>query len=288
MSLYITPCGQTFATTVHDIDLRQPLTASQVEDIENALADYGVVVFPNQPLNDDQQQVFIERFGPPSVVMLEELKTAKSAHPHFFDVSTIEDNGSQIDPDSARGMYLRANLLWHTDGSQAQPPIRLTALSARQLPPEPPDTEYADMRAAYDALSDPTKAQIDDLKVEHSIFYSRSKMGMKMSDWTSDAVTKRPPVIHPLVRTNPRTGRKSLYLASHASHVIGMPQETGRALIEELTEHATQRQFVYAHKWHPDDLVMWDDSWTMHRAVPYSGTHPRILRWSGVRETAPV
>lgn len=288
MSLYITPSGQTFAAIVRDIDLCQPLTASQVEDIENALAAHGVVVFPNQPLNDDQQQVFIERFGPPSLVMLEELKTARSAHPHFFDVSTVEDNGNQIDPDSARGMYLRANLLWHTDGSQAQPPIRLTALSARHLPLDPPDTEYADMRAAYDALSEATKAQIDDLKVEHSIFYSRAKMGMRMTDWTPDAMTKRPPVVHPLVRTHPRTGRKSLYLASHASHVIGMPIESGRALIEKLTEHATQRQFVYAHKWHPHELVMWDDSWTMHRAVPYSGTHARILRWSGVRETAPV
>lgn len=288
MSLHITPSGKTFAAVVREIDLRNPLSANQVEEIEQALADYGVLSFPNQPLNDDQQQVFIERFGPPSLVTLAELKTANSAHPHFFDVSTVEDDGAQIDPESARGMYLRANLLWHTDGSQAQPPIRLTALSARQLPPEPPDTEYADMRAAYDALSDATKAQIENLKAEHSIFYSRAKMGMKMSDFTADAMSKRPPVIHPLVRSNPRTGRKSLYLASHASHVIGMPLEAGRALIEELTEHATRPQFVYSHKWHPYELVMWDDSWTMHRAVPYSGTHPRVLRWSGVREVAPV
>ena len=288
MSLHITPTGKTFAAVVRQIDLRQTLTADQVEAIETALAVHGVLAFPNQPLNDDQQQLFIERFGPPALVTLEELKTAKSAHPHFFDVSTVEDDGSQIDPESARGMYLRANLLWHTDGSQAQPPIRLTALSARELPPEPPDTEYADMRAAYDTLNDARKTQIEGMKVEHSIFYSRSKMGMKISDFTSDAMVKRPPVIHPLVRTNPRTGRKSLYLASHASHVVGMPLEVGRALIEELTEHATQPQFVYSHKWHPHELVMWDDSWTMHRSVPYSGTHPRVLRWSGVREVAPV
>ena len=148
-----TRCGNTFAAESSDIDLRKPLTAEEVEAIEMALAQEGVVVFRNMPLNDDQQQKFIERFGPPSEVKLEELKTAKSAHPHFFDVSTIEDDGSKIDPESARGMYLRANLLWHTDGSQAQPPIRLTALSARQLPTNPPNTEYADMRAAYDELS---------------------------------------------------------------------------------------------------------------------------------------
>ena len=288
MTMKIVPLGRTFAAQAQQIDLRQPLTASQVEAIEQALADHGVVVFRNMPLNDDQQQTFIERFGPPSEVKLSELKTAKSAHPHFFDVSTVEDDGSKIDPDSARGMYLRANLLWHTDGSQAQPPIRLTALSARQLPVRPPDTEYADMRAAYDALSPARKVQVEHMTVEHSIFYSRSKMGMKMSDWTADAMSKRPPVVHPLVRTNSRTGRKSLYLASHASHVIGLPVEEGRALIEELTGHATQPQFVYSHKWQDDDLVMWDDSWTMHRAVPYEGDEPRVLRWSGVRETQAV
>jgi alpha-ketoglutarate-dependent 2,4-dichlorophenoxyacetate dioxygenase len=144
------------------------------------------------------------------------------------------------------------------------------------------------MRAAYDALSAARKAGIDGMKVEHSIFYSRSKMGMKMADWTEDAFKKRPPVVHPLVRTNPLTGRKSLYLASHASHIIGLPVDTGRALIEELTEHATQRRFVYAHKWAPDDFVMWDDRWTMHRATPYDGDDARVLRWSGVLELEPV
>ena len=288
MTMKIPRCGNTFAAEASDVDLRKPLAAADVEAIELALAQEGVLVFRNMPLTDDQQQAFIERFGPPSEVKLEELKTAKSAHPHFFDVSTVEDDGSKIDPESARGMYLRANLLWHTDGSQAQPPIRLTALSARQLPKNPPETEYADMRAAYDELTPEFKARIDSMKVEHSIFYSRSKMGMKMSDWSPDAMTKRPPVIHPLVRTNARTGRKSLYLASHASQIVGLPLEEGRALIEQLTEHSTQRRFVYSHKWKPNDLVMWDDSWTMHRAVPYDGDEPRVLRWSGVRETSEV
>ena len=281
--------GKTFAAQANDtIDPRKPLSADEVNSIEQALAQEGVLVFRNTPMNDDQQQVFIERFGPPSQVKLEELKTAKSAHPHFFDVSTVEDDGGKLDPNSARGMYLRANLLWHTDGSQAQPPIRLTALSARRLPRVPPDTEYADMRAAYDALSPARKAEIEDMTVEHSIFYSRSKMGMKMSDWAADAMKKRPPVVHPLVRTNPLTGRKSLYLASHASHIIGLPVESGRALIEELTEHATQPGFVYSHRWEPDDLVMWDDRWTMHRATPYDGDDARVLRWSGVLELEPV
>ena len=288
MTLDIQPLGNTFAAEVRNFDLRANLSAAQTEAIEQALANHGVVVFRRQPLNDDQQQALIQRFGPPSLVQLSELKTAKTSHPHFFDVTSVEDDGSPIDPESARGLYLRGNLLWHTDGSQAQPPIRLTALSARELPADPPDTEYADMRAAYDALSPERKARIEHFQAEHSIFYSRSKIGMKKSDWSADAAKKRPPVIHPLVRTHPRSGRKSLYLASHASHIIGMPLEAGRALIEDLTAHATQPQFVYSHQWQPHDLVMWDDTWTMHRAVPYSGSEPRVLRWSGVREVAPV
>jgi alpha-ketoglutarate-dependent 2,4-dichlorophenoxyacetate dioxygenase len=288
MALNIHRLGRTFAAQVRGVDLRRTLGDADVDAIDQALAEEGVLVFRQMPLTDDQQQAFIERFGPPSEVKLDELKSAKSAHPHFFDVTTVEDDGSKLDPNSARAMYLRANLLWHTDGSQAQPPIRLTALSARRLPSAPPDTEYADMRAAYDDLSDAMKVRIDEMKVEHSIFYSRAKMGMTTSDWTADAMRKRPPVIHPLVRTHPRTGRKALYLASHASHVIGLPVEEGRALIDALTAHATQPRYVYAHNWQPHDLVMWDDTWTMHRAVPYEADEPRVLRWSGVRETAPV
>lgn len=280
--------GSTFAAEVTGIDLRRPLAVDQVEAIEMALAREGVLAFRGMLLNDDQQQAFIERFGPPSEVKLDELRSAKTAHPHFFDVTTVDDDGSKLDPNSARALYLKANLLWHTDGSQAQPPIRLTALSARRLPTVPPDTEYADMAAAYADLAPSMQARIDGMQVEHSIFHSRAKMGMKASDWSAEAATRRPPVVHPLVRTNPRTGRKSLYLASHASHVVGLPVEEGRALIEDLTAHATQPKYVYAHRWQPDDLVMWDDTWTMHRAVPYEGDEPRVLRWSGVRETAPV
>lgn len=288
MSLTLRPIGQSFAAVCSGVDFSQPLSAVVVNEVEQALAEHGVLVFRNTPLSDDQQQAFIEKFGPPSEVKLDELKSAKTAHPHFFDVTTVEDDGSKLDPNSARAMYLRANLLWHTDGSQAQPPIRLTALSARQLPSSPPDTEYADMRAAYDDLPSSLKLKIDGMRVIHSIFHSRAKMGMKDSDWTADATHRRPPVDHPLVRTNPRTGRKALYLASHASHVLGLPIDEGRALIEELTDHATQRKYVYAHPWQPADLVMWDDTWTMHRAVPYDGDEPRVLRWSGVRELAPV
>jgi len=286
--LSLTRLGGTFAARVEGLDPRGMLSDAQIDSIDQALAEEGVLVFRWTPMTDDQQQAFIERFGPPSEVKLAELQSARSAHPHFFDVTTVEDDGSPLDPAGPRAMYLKANLLWHTDGSQTQPPIRLTGLSARQLPSDPPDTQYADMRAAYEALDLATRLRIDAMKVEHSIFHSRALMGMKESDFTADARRRRPPVVHPLVRIHPRTGLKSLYLASHASHVIGLPIAEGRALIERLTAHATEPRFVYSHRWEPGDFVMWDDSWTMHRATPYSGREPRVLRWSGVREAADV
>jgi alpha-ketoglutarate-dependent 2,4-dichlorophenoxyacetate dioxygenase len=288
MSIRITPIGRGFGAVVSGIDLRAGIDADLAEAIEDALARHGVLAFPGQPLDDDRQQRFIERFGPPVEIRLQEVRNARNNHPHFFDVATVDDEGRPIDPNSARGLYARANLLWHTDGSQVQPPVRLTALSARVLPPEPPPTEFADMRAAYDALDPALRARIDGLRAVHSIFHSRAKIGMDASGFSAEAARARPPVDHPLVRTNRRTGRKALYLASHASHVIGMPLEEGRALIDELTAFATQPRFVHAHAWQPDDLVMWDDSWTMHRATPYDGPHPRVLRWCGVQEPEPV
>ena len=278
--------NETFVAEVRGLDLSQGIDTRMVETIDQALAENGVLVFHNQHrLDDDMQQAFIQQFGPPVVTALKEIA---SGHPHFYDIGNVDPDGKPISEESARGMYMLANLLWHTDGSQNQPPIRLTALHARVLPPTPPPTEYADMRAAWDALPESRQRELEGLVVEHSIYWSREKMGMPMSSFSAETLSERKPVQHPLVRTHPRTGRKSLYLASHASHVIGWPIEKGRALIEELTAHATQPRYVYAHQWHDGDLVMWDDTWTMHRSTPYNEPHPRQLRWCGVRELHPV
>ena len=281
--------GQTFAAEVRAVDLRTAPDAALVEAIEAALAEHGVLVFRDQALTDAQQAAFIACFGPPpQASMINSLKEGAARSPYFFDVATVNNDGSPIDPDGPYGLYMRANLMWHTDGSQVQPPIRLTALSARQLPTHPPATEYADLRAAWEALDPATRARIDGLSAVHDIFHSRGKMGLKRSDFSPEILAARPPVVHPLVRTQPRTGRKALYLASHASHIVGLPEAEGRDLIGQLTAHATQPQFVYAHAWRPHDLVMWDDRWTMHRSTPYSGSEPRVLRWSGVLEREPV
>jgi len=285
MNLQFQPIQPTFAARVLGADLTRGIGVAEVEAIENALANYGVLVFGRQPIGDDEQQAFIQQFGPPVVTTLKEIA---SGHPHFYDISTVDAEGNSIPESSARGMYLLANLLWHTDGSQNQPPIRVTALHARVLPPNAPPTEYADMRAAWEALSPARQSELEGLQVEHSILWSREKIGMKASDFSEETLRERTPVVHPLVRVNARTERKSLYLASHASHIIGRPIDEGRALIDELMAHATQPQFVYSHQWARDELVMWDDSWTMHRATPYKEKHPRQMRWCGVRELEAV
>jgi alpha-ketoglutarate-dependent 2,4-dichlorophenoxyacetate dioxygenase len=285
MAVNCTRIGRTFAAEVHGMDLRKGIDGNLAAEIDRALATHGVLVFRGQALDDDSQQAFIEKFGPPVVTNFKEIATG---HPHFYDVGTVDSEGKPIDEDSVKGQYLLANQLWHTDGSQNQPPIRVTALHARVLPPVPPPTEYADMRAAWNDLPRETRDEIDGLVVEHSIYWSRSKIGMSMDDFSEETKAARKPVQHPLVRTHPLNGLKSLYLASHASHVIGWPVEKGRALIERLTAHATKPQYVYSHQWQTNDLVMWDDSWTMHRSTPYKDKYPRMMRWCGVRELEAV
>lgn len=277
--------GRTFAAEASGFDLGQPLAAVQVEAIERALADHGVVVFRDQNLDVPQQTAFIRNFGPDRNAGFKEVA---GANPMFVDVGTVDDQGQPIALDSARGQYLLANRLWHTDGSFLERPIRLTALLARQLPPRPPPTEYADMRAAWDALPRRQQAELENLRVVHSIVRSREQIGFTAEKFDASTLKLHPAVEHPLVRTHPANGRKSLYLASHASHIVGWPFERGRALVDELIALATRRQFVYSHAWRLHDLVMWDDRWTMHRATPYDEPHPRKMRQAAVHETHPV
>jgi alpha-ketoglutarate-dependent 2,4-dichlorophenoxyacetate dioxygenase len=277
--------GRTFAAEASGFDLRAPLSAAHVEAIEQGLAQYGVVVFRDQNLDVPQQTAFIRNFGPDRNAGFKEVA---GANPMFVDVGTVDDAGKPIPLDSARGQYLLANRLWHTDGSFLERPIRLTALLARELPPRPPPTQYADMRAAWDALPRERQAELDGLRVVHSIVRSREQMGFTAEKFDARTLKDHPSVEHPLVRTHPANGRKSLYLASHASHIVGWPLERGRALVEELIAFATQPRFVYEHTWRLHDMVMWDDRWTMHRATPYDDPHPRKMRQAAVHETQAV
>lgn len=286
----VNPVSSKFAGEIRDLSLKGGVSDQDYEEIERVLSQFGVLIFRNdEPMNDDDQEALITRFGPPVNSVLKTKKPDGSGvqeRPHFLDIATVDANNNPLAKDSFEHLYHLGNQLWHTDGTQIQPPIRVTMLSARVLPPNPPDTQYADMRAAWDALPEARKKMLDGLSVEHNIFYSRAKVGL--TNFPEEAIKLRPPVAHPLVRTHPRTGRKSLYLASHASHIISWDQAEGRALIEELTAFATQPQFVYEHKWKVGDLVVWDDSFTMHRAMPYDDPHPRKMRWSAAQELFPV
>lgn len=289
MAINLTPIQGDIAAELSGIDIRSGVSDSDIEAIERALDTYIVVVMRGQPLDDDTQQEFVQRFGPALITnTIKELSAKGNHHPHLLDITTIDENGKPLEDKSFTKLYMLANRLWHSDGSHLQPPTRLTALSTRVLPSNPPDTEYADMRAAWDALPVELQIEIQDLKAEHSIAYSRSLFGMELGQFSEQSLSNRPPVQHALVRVNARNGRRSLYLSGHASHIVGWPEEKGRALLKQLTDHATQRQFVYSHKWRMDDLVMWNNAAGMHRALPYEGQEPRLLRWSGVTELAPV
>lgn len=277
--------GQTFVGEASGIDLRNPLSVSQVAQIEAAFAEYGVLIFRQQDLDIPQQTTFIRHFGPDRNAGFKEVA---GANPMFIDVGNVDDQGKPIRTDSPQGEYLLANRLWHTDGSFLERPIRLTGLLARELPPQPPPTDYADMRAAWNALSRARQAELEHLQVVHSILRSREQTGFTAEKFNAQTLRDHPPVTHPLVRTHPLNGRKSLYLASHASHIVGWPLEQGRALIEELIAFATQPRFVYSHSWRLHDLVMWDDRWTMHRATPFDEPHPRKMRQCAVHEIEPV
>lgn len=282
MTLQVRPFNALFAAQVTGIDLRQPLSRDTYEKLEDALATYGVLGIPSQPIDDAQQVQFSSGFGPLHQASRDPAQR-RIKDPNFQDVSNLNLQGEIAR--SGERAYSDANLLWHTDLSFVAASARITVLSARELPAEPPPTEFADMRAAWDALPTDHQRELEGLQVEHSVLTSRAKTGY--TRFTEAERKVLPPVTHPLVRRHPRSGRKSLYLASHASHIIGWPVEKGRALLADLIEYATQPQFVFAYQWNPFDVLMWDDTCTMHRAVPFdSRNQRRELRWNAVVEPA--
>jgi alpha-ketoglutarate-dependent 2,4-dichlorophenoxyacetate dioxygenase len=288
VALSINQLHPVFAAEVSDVDLTQPLASATIAEIETAIAQHAVLVFRDQRITDDQQLVFSRYFGD-----LEETRGTgiskpgeQRLHPAFADVSNLDTNNTVLARDSRRRLYSLGNMLWHSDSSFKPIPATYSLLSGRVVVDKGGETEFADMRAAYDALDAATKAEIEDLICEHSLIYSRETLGF--DDLTdAERVTMRP-VRQRLVRTHPVSGRKSLYLASHIGKIIGWPVPEARAFIRDLTEHATQRRFVYAHNWQAFDLVMWDNRATMHRARRYDASQVRDMRRTTVAGTAPT
>jgi alpha-ketoglutarate-dependent 2,4-dichlorophenoxyacetate dioxygenase len=268
MDLTFRPLHPLFVAEADGIDLRRAQSTELIERIRAGMDQYAVLVFRDQPLTDAEQLAFAQRLDGAlhTRTGISALQKNRFGNEALTDISNVSERGEILEAEDRRRAYSLANRLWHTDASFNDPPGRYSMLHARVLPPVSADTEFADMRAAYDELAPEIKAQIEGLQAHHSIAYSRQTLGFEFSE---DEKEKLKGAIHPLVRTLPGTGRKSLYLASHAFRIIGWPVPDGRLLLKDLIEHATQRKFVYRHAWRVGDLVIWDNRCTMHRATPF-------------------
>lgn len=273
MTITVSPITPDFAAEVGDVDLAKPLADADFEAIREAFWKYAVLIFPDQHLTQEQHLAFSAKWGPVEKERTLDPKATPSRFSgEFADISNLTAEGKIWGETSRQRMYKAGNKLWHTDSSFKRLPSLCSLLYSRKIAPVGGHTQFADQRAAYDALPEATKAKLHGLVVEHWIVHSRRRNGF--TEFNEEEMKRLPPVPQVLVRTIPQTGRKSLYVASHAGRIFGMPDDEGRALIDELIAHVTQRQFVYTHRWRPNELVMWDNRCTMHRGTDYDD-----LRW---------
>src|SRR5229473_4587559 len=260
------------------VDLKTVHDEATLGRIRAGMDEFAVLVFRDQIWSDAEHLDFAQRLDGRlhTKLGISALQKNRFGNEALGDISNLDENGEIMKSDNRKRMYSLGNRLWHTDASFQDPPGRYSMLSAKVVPPVAADTEFADMRAAYDALSPETKAQLEGLRVHHSIAHSRQTLGFEFSPEEQESLTG---AVHPLVRIIPRSHRRSLYLASHASRVIDWPVPEGRLLLRDLMEHATQPEFVYRHSWRVGDLVIWDNRATMHRARPFDdATYRRELR----------
>jgi alpha-ketoglutarate-dependent 2,4-dichlorophenoxyacetate dioxygenase len=289
MSITVKPVTPDFVAEISGLDLAQPLNSAARDAIEAAINRYAIVVFHDQKLTDEQQIDFARHFGPIHSSAQKARHTGikhRIAGNDIADISNLDGDGNVLEANSKRRLDWLANRLWHTDASFRAIPGALSLLYAHVIPDEGGDTEFADLRAAYDALPDKAKTQLDGLVAIHSIWHSRGQLDVNRSKYTEEELASLPPVPQRLVRRHPGSHRKTLYLAAHASHIEGMPVPDGRLLLMDLMEHATRPQFVHAHKWRQGDLVIWDNRCTMHRARPFDTTKVRDLRRVTTRDVA--
>lgn len=278
MTVTIRPLHPVLAGEVTGIDITRALSQDDVAAIEAGMDRFAVLVIPGQNLTDEQQMRFTLNFGP-----IENAKggnitkdTDKRLSDGMNDVSNLGKDGKPLPKDSRQTLFNIGNMLWHSDSSFRAVPAKYSLLSARLLNPKGGNTEFADMRAAYDALDEETKREIEPMICEHSLMYSRGSLGF--SDFSEEEKAMFRPVRQRLVRTHPVTGRKSLYLSSHAGAILGQTMPEARIILRDLTEHATQPKFVYVHQWRLHDLVIWDNRQVMHRVRRYDQSQPRDMR----------
>ncbi len=291
MSITVRPLTPVFAAEITNIDLTRTLDDATFAKVENAFETYSVLVFPKQNLDDDAQIAFSSRFGP--------LETTQGHIANNFTVrkvsviSNLDPDGQLMKADDPRLIYRIGQRNWHSDSSFKRVPAKASLLHARKLPPsgingnEGGQTQFASLRAAYDALPESRKRELENKAAIHHYAYSRRNDGIQLTNTEEDK--RFPPVAQAIIRANPVNGRKALYVGSHASHIQGMPEEAGRALLKELLDHATRNEWTYLHHWQVGDLVMYDNRAALHRARPYAITeHARILHRTTVAGEGPT
>ena len=286
MTLSISPRNQDnsdFAGEVTGIDIANNVTTAEAHAIEEAIDHYAVLVFPDQKINDSQQFTFSSHFGPMEqatgdVVALHQRRLSMQVN----DISNLDKDGNVLKRDDRTRLFGLGNMLWHSDSSFKTVPARYSLLSARVIPAAGGSTQFADMRAAWDKLDTELQNEAKELVCLHSQLFSRSSLGFE--DFTDAQRREWQPVMQRLVRRHPRSKRLSLFLSAHIGAINDWPVPEARLYIRDLTEHATQPEFVYTHVWKPWDLVMWDNRSTMHRARRYDHTQPRDLHRTTVSD----
>ncbi len=288
MTLTLRPLHPLFVAEATGLDLHRPITPDQAAEVHRAMDQYAVLVFPGQSLDDDTQMDFGRALG-----TLEPTRGVVDAHKHRLkhqemnDISNLDTDGKLLAADDRRRMFALGNRLWHSDSSFKSTPALYSMLHARVIPPEGGETEFADMRAAWDALPDKEKARVRNFTTWHSLIYSRAQLGFDA--YTEEEKKAFAPVQQRLVRRHPGSGRVSLYLSAHIGRVEGMPVPEGMMMIRDLTEHATQPAFTYRHQWKKDDLVVWDNRCTLHRGRAYEDSvYPRDMRRVTLQDVAPT
>ena len=288
MAIDIKKLHPLFVGEASGVDLTQPLSRDEADIIEDAMDEYAVLVFRKQDITDEQQLAFARNFGEREDARGGSVAKAADARltSGVNDVSNIGKDGKPLPKDHRTHLFNLGNCLWHSDSSFRPIPAKFSLLSARVVNPKGGNTEFADMRAAYDALDADTRDEIADMICEHSLMTSRGALGFL--DYSEEEKQMFKPVLQRLVRQHPVHGRKSLYLSSHAGSIQGLTVPDARVLLRDLNEHATQPQFVYVHRWSLHDLVMWDNRQTMHRVRRYDASQPRDMRRATVAGDAPT
>lgn len=278
MTITIREIGPCFAGEVHGLDMRNKLSDEDVAAIHAGMDKYAVLVFRDQKIDDAQQLAFTRSLGEIEHAIGTSLRAAGDYRlpTTFADVSNLDKDNAPFAREDRRRLFGIGNRLWHSDSSFKIVPAKYSLLHAISVPSKGGNTQFADMRAAYDALDEETKVQVEGMVCEHSQMFSRQQIGF--FDFTDEERQRFRPVRQCMVRIHPVTGRKSLYLSSHAGGIVGWPIPEARAFLRDLVEHATQREFIYTHTWRVGDLVMWDNRQTMHRARPFPAHEPRDMR----------